>query len=279
MKISIVTPSYNQAEFLESTMSSVLDPGYADLEYIVIDAGSTDGSVDIIQSREDRLAFWASEPDKGHADGLNKGFAHATGEIMAWINSSDVYYPWTLETVAEVFRDVPEAQWITGIPSHLGMSGGPRSVTPATWNRYDILSGRYRWIQQESVFWRRSLWERAGGGLDGDLRYACDFDLWLRFFREAPLFHVGTVLAAFRFHDERRGAEGGDLYAREAASLHTAYVAGCAARDKRRARAVHLARQLGGRPVLRLVSRSRLAPWYTLPRVEFDFKRDEWTAC
>ena len=276
MKLSIVTPSYNQAEYLEATMSSVLDQGYSDLEYIVVDAGSTDGSVDIIRDRADRLAYWVSEPDDGHADGLNKGFAHTSGEIMAWINSSDLYYPWTLETVAEVFRHVPEAQWITGIPSHFGVCGGPRSVSPATWNLFDILSGRYRWIQQESVFWRRSLWERAGGTLNGDLRYACDFELWLRFFREAPLFHVGTILGAFRFHDERRGAEGGDLYAREAAAVHGAYLEGFGRREMRRARGVMLARRLGGEQALRLAARSRLVPWYTLPRIEFDFGRERW---
>src|SRR5215204_5758135 len=107
-KISIVTPSYNQAEFIEETILSVINQNYPNLEYIVIDGGSTDGSVEIIKKYEQYFSYWVSEPDKGHADALNKGFAKATGEVMAWINSDDKYFPWTFATVAEVYSQFPE---------------------------------------------------------------------------------------------------------------------------------------------------------------------------
>src|SRR3954447_3859663 len=112
-KISVVTPSFNQAEYLEETLRSVLDQEYTNLEYIVIDGGSTDGSVDIIRRYEDRLAYWVSEPDQGQYDALNKGFARTTGEIMAWLNSDDKYLDWTFSSVAEAMSKLPEIEWLT----------------------------------------------------------------------------------------------------------------------------------------------------------------------
>ncbi len=272
----MVTPSFDQREFLDSTLQSVLGQGYPGLEYVVVDGGSSDGSADLVRAHESDLAWWVSEPDHGHPDAINKGFAHTTGEIMCWINSSDVQYPWTLQTVAEIFAQLPEVQWLLGVPSELGLSGGPKKVAPAYFNVYDVLAGRYRWIQQESVFWRRSLWERAGGSLDVALPRAADFDLWLRFLRLAPLYHVETVLGGFRNHDNRLGDQTDGRYEQEAASLLPAFAASVDERTRRRARLVRLVardrRKLAGQAL----HVSGLWPWYRHPRIGFDFARERW---
>ncbi|MBN1632260.1 MAG: glycosyltransferase [Thermoleophilia bacterium] len=278
-RISVVTPSYNQDEFLEATLRSVISQGYPNLEYVVIDGGSTDDSVNIIKRYEADLAYWVTEPDEGHAQALNKGFAHTTGEIMCWINSSDMYYPWTFETVAEVFSQLPQVDWITGTSSIFDVHGRPRAVaSAAAVNVFDILVGDYRSIQQESVFWRRSLWDRAGGRLDQTLTCAADLDLWLRFFRLARLYHVGTILGGFRVHDEPLGKAGHGLYEREAKELHVRFASRSDPRSLARARLVRL---IGTgkrrRAVAERLSEVGILPWYRHPRVWFDFDRMVWT--
>jgi glycosyltransferase involved in cell wall biosynthesis len=277
-RISVVTPSFNQGEFLEATLRSVIAQGYPELEYVVIDGGSTDDSVSIIERYEADLAYWVSEPDEGHAHALNKGFAKGTGEIMCWINSSDMYYPWTLETVAEIFLQLPQVDWVVGVASQFDLGGRPRVVaSPSGLNAYDVLAGDYRWIQQESVFWRRSLWERAGGQLDQSLKCAADFDLWLRFFRLAPLYNVATLLAGFRMHDDRLSESADGLYEREASHVHARFVGGFDRRSLARARLIRLI-GTGKRKVLSEgLSKVGLLPWYKHPQVVFDFDRTVWT--
>lgn len=197
-RISIVTPCFNHARFVAQTMKSVLDQDYPELEYVVIDGGSTDGSREIIERYAPRLAHWVSEPDRGHGHAINKGFSHTTGEIMAWLNSDDMYLPWTLRTVAEIFETHPEVKWITGINSWWDDLGRLTHAEEVLKNQYDFLLGRYGWIQQESTFWRRSLWDAAGGGLDESYRMMVDGELWTRFFAHAPLYHVRCVLGGFR---------------------------------------------------------------------------------
>lgn len=221
MKISIVTPSYNQAAHLGETISSVLGQGFSDLEYIIIDGGSTDGSADIIRGYQSRLSSWCSEPDGGQYQAINKGFARSTGEIMGWLNSSDLYMPWTLSTVEDIFTCYPEVRWISsmrkvcvtedGVFEWLdelpgfsgrrlarGLHGGPDN-------------GDY--IQQETCFWRRSLWEEVGGALTDRYRYAADFWLWGEFFKKTRCTGVEAPLAAFRFHGDQRSGE--DRYGKE----------------------------------------------------------------
>ena len=274
--ISIVTPSLNQAEYLEETLTSVLDQGFGSLEYVVSDGGSDDGSVDIIKRYADRLSYWVSESDRGHADAINKGFAHTSGEIMAWINSSDVYLPWTLRTVAAVFRDVPEAQWVMGVPSYWSNAHAVTNINPILRNRYDFLASHRCTIQQESVFWRRSLWDACGGRLSADLRLACDHELWMRFFEKAPLFNVDSILAAFRPHLDRRGKVQNDGYRSETRATWEHYRSQASSRDLRRAAAIRASDSRMGR-ILRTSLRSLdLASWDRAPRIAFDHALQQW---
>src|SRR5947207_12619862 len=209
-QISIVTPSFNQAEFLEASMLSVLSQNYPNLQYIVIDGGSTDGSLEIIKRYEQQLHFWCSESDGGHCNGLNKGFSHSTGEIMAWLNSDDMYCPWALRTAASIFAAFPHVSWLTTLNPGLwdwhGYSLG--FVTISGFSREAFLDGCYlppldrrlaiEWIQQESTFWRRNLWEAAGAYISPEFFYAFDFDLWSKFFSFAELYGTVSPLAGFR---------------------------------------------------------------------------------
>jgi hypothetical protein len=206
-RISIVTPTYNGARFLGHAMHSVLAQAYPNLEYIVIDGGSTDGSREMIEREAARLAHWVSEPDQGHAHALNKGFARSTGEIMGWLNGDDLYPAWSLRTVAEIFAAHPEVQWITGVNAWWDAAGRMTAARENLKNKYDYLAGRYAWIQQESTFWRRSLWDAAGGRLDEGYRYMVDGELWTRFFLHAPLHHVDCVLGGFRSWGENRSTQ------------------------------------------------------------------------
>src|ERR1039457_1034429 len=141
-KISIVTPSFNQAEFLEQTICSVLSQKYPNLEYVVIDGGSTDGSVEIIKKYADKLTYWVSEKDDGQYAAINKGFSYTTGDIMGWINSSDILLPWTFSILAEIFENYTQIQWLSGAPTSLGKYPYPLKVSsPKERNVYDIICG------------------------------------------------------------------------------------------------------------------------------------------
>ncbi|HJR52865.1 MAG TPA: glycosyltransferase family 2 protein [Gemmatimonadota bacterium] len=220
-RISIVTANYNGAAHLERAIHSVLSQGYPNLEYIVIDGGSTDRSRAIIESYADRLAYWESVPDRGFAHAYNKGFGRATGEIQAYLNADDVYCPWAFDIVSRCFRDVRELEWLTSLfPMIHGVDAdfvAAEKVRP--FNRELFHAGRYGadwfWIQQESTFWRRSLWDRAGGFLDESLSLAIDAELWARFFDNSELYAVATPLAGFRKRPDSKTGSGMEGYRRE----------------------------------------------------------------
>lgn len=209
-KISIVTPSLNQAAFLEETIRSVLDQEYPSLEYVIVDGGSTDGSAGIIEKYGDRLHGWVSEKDQGHAHAINKGFSLTSGEIMAWINSDDKYLPWTFRVVAEIFTRFPRVSWITGFNAWWNDQGVLTAAGRCQRNIYDFLLGNYEWIQQESVFWRRSLWEKAGGCVDGSFRFMVDGELWSRFFLHDDLVSLDCILGGYRVHSGNRALRNRD---------------------------------------------------------------------
>jgi glycosyltransferase involved in cell wall biosynthesis len=199
-KISIVTINYNGGAWLERTILSVLNQGYPNLEYVVIDAGSKDNSLDIIRKYESRLHYWISEPDNGMYEAIQKGFDKTTGDIMGWLNSDDVYHPKALVKLAEVFTDNPEIKWLTGVPSATNETDDifvPRFDEYPMWSKLRVHSGDYKWIQQESTLWRRELWVKAGG-LDTKLKLAGDFNLWLQFFKYEKLYVAPILIGAFR---------------------------------------------------------------------------------
>lgn len=197
-RISIVTPSFNQASFVDETLRSVLEQGYPNLEYVVIDGASTDGSADIIAKHAPSLSYWVSEPDRGHGHALNKGFERTSGEVMGWLNSDDKYTPWALRTVGRIFAEFPHVQWIVGMNGLWNVDGAMIDAFRAPKNIFDFLTGHYKWIQQESVFWRRSLWEKAGGAIDESFKFMVDGELWTRFFLHAELYSLDCILGGFR---------------------------------------------------------------------------------
>jgi glycosyltransferase involved in cell wall biosynthesis len=210
--IAIVTPSLNSSPFLSACLSSVLDQRYPRLQYVVMDGGSSDGSVEVIKARAGQLHYWTSEPDDGPYEAVAKGFAKTDAEIMGWIGADDVLLPWALHIVGGIFRDCPDVEWVTteapleiaadGLPytswrvpgfTKRGFRSGENSLGPSA---VPLASC----IQQESTFWRRTLWEKAGARFATDCKVAGDFELWGRFFDQALLYSIDLPLGAFRRH-------------------------------------------------------------------------------
>ncbi len=230
--ISIVTPSFNQGRFLEATIRSVLEGSAAPDEYVIADGGSTDGSLEIIERWEPRLTSWWSRPDGGQYDAVQQALQQTTGEIMGWLNSDDMYMPWTLAVVRDVFAKFPDVAWLTTLyPLTLDESGNVVMTTyTGGFDRASFRAGAnlpfspgfWRGVQQESTFWRRSLWERAGGHVDTTLRCAGDFELWSRFFEHADLVGIETPLAAFRSHGAQKTVHLQDVYLEEGKAVLSA---------------------------------------------------------
>ncbi|WP_422879812.1 glycosyltransferase family 2 protein [Nodosilinea nodulosa] len=215
-------------------MASVLTQSYPNFEYRVIDGGSTDGTAQILQDYSAKLAFWCSEPDSGQYDAINKGFQHSTGDIMAWINSDDMYVSWAFQVANEIFSTLPEVEWLTTLCPIVWSTTGAATYCAQRggYTRQGFFRGENiphnRWyalgaIQQESVFWRRSLWEKAGAYLDTAYPLAADFELWARFFQYADLYTVSVPLGGFRFHGNQRSVTQAEQYIAEAYQVIEAY--------------------------------------------------------
>ena len=215
--ISVVVPNFNQAGFLTEALDSIFSQKDAFAEVIVIDGGSTDGSVDVIRRFQDRLAFWCSEPDQGHYDAVNKGMAQAHGEILGFLNSDDKLFPGSLRILREVFATHSEVEWVTSlVPISCDASGICCTVNHIPgYSAQAFLDGQFGgqpgapwFIQQESTFWRRRLWDKVGGRIRSEISHAGDFDLWGRFFEQSQLYGIGVPLAGFRIRNGQRSAEG-----------------------------------------------------------------------
>lgn len=219
-RISIVTPSFNHGKYLEECIDSVLSQGYHNLEYIVMDGGSSDGSVEIIKKYEKYLTYWQSSPDGGQYAAINAGFTRATGEIMAWLNSDDRYHPNAFLKVACAFSEYPHVNWITGRATLFQENGQLKGIDRfyPQFSRRKMLSGHIDkpFIMQEATFWRRRLWDEAGGRLDTSYHLAADTELWLRFFRTDHLYLIDALLAGFRQQNDNRSVQNIEKYHEEA---------------------------------------------------------------
>ena len=213
-RISVITPSFNQAEFLERTMRSVLDQGYPDLEYIVIDGGSTDGSVDIVRKYADRLAYWTSEPDRGQVDAINKGLRHATGEWLCWQNSDDVFFPGAFADLATAAMKHPDADLIIGDMMLIDELDRPlrdlRYVTPS----HAAMLAEGMLLANQAAFWRRDLQDRVGL-LDENYHCSFDFDWFLRLTRECRGLHVNGFWGGLRLHGATKASQQTALFMEE----------------------------------------------------------------
>lgn len=228
-RISIVTPSLNQAPFLEATIKSVLSQGYPNLQYGIVDGGSTDGSLEIIDRYRDQLDYVVVESDRGQSDAINKGFARADGDVIGWLCSDDVYTPGALAAVGEVFRGDPATQWIVGHCRHVDTEGQPldpalaRGASPEC-TLADLLLGRGGvCFPQPGSFWSRSLMQKVGP-LDESLHYQMDYDLWCRFLASG----VGPVLldrelAYYRLHELSKTCSAQPRFMQERIRLRSRY--------------------------------------------------------
>jgi glycosyltransferase involved in cell wall biosynthesis len=207
-QISIVTPSLNQGKFLGATLESVLGQGYPALEYLVMDGGSEDNSVEVIRRRASALSFWRSEPDRGQAAAINEGFSRTCGVILGWLNSDDLYTPETFSLVASILDPISDQPVVVyGGCELFHDSRGSREVRLALPFDLEMLQIT-DYLDQPSVFWTRAAWELVGP-LDESLHYAFDWDWFLRAAKKCKFICSDQVLSRYRIHSEHKSSTGG----------------------------------------------------------------------
>jgi len=231
LRISVIMPSFNQARFLRTAIDSVQSQrGDFDLEHIVVDGGSTDESVEILKSYGNKLR-WVSEPDNGQSDALNKGLVMATGDVIGWLNSDDLYEPGALAAVARVFNAEPQTQWLYG---KVGITNSAGQEIRRWVTRYKNARMRHykfsrhlveNWISQMGVFWRRSTGQKVGS-FRVDLHYCMDYDYWLRLGACWPGRFLDRYLAAFRWYEDSKSGSGFAVQFREELEVAKAIAAG-----------------------------------------------------
>lgn len=224
-KVSIVTVCYNSEKYIEDCIKSIMRQTYDNVEHIIVDGGSTDGTLDIIKKYENQYNMrWISEKDNGMYDAITKGFKMASGEIYAWLNSDDIYMPWACELVAIVMEKTG-IQWCTGIPCHYNERGVAHNVPritpvfPRNFIRKGYMDGRVAtFLEQESMFWSKNLWDKAGHVL-AQYKIAGDYHLWKEFAKYEPLYTLDSVISGFRIHTGQKSGDREKYYA-EAGQLN-----------------------------------------------------------
>lgn len=202
--VSIVVPSYNQARYLEATLHSILSQSYPNIEVIVIDGGSKDGSVKILERYKSRLKYWESVPDNGQSHAINKGFAHASGDILAWLNSDDLLMPDAVARTVACLESNEGVDVVYGDRVVIDEEGSDIGVW-RTWNAHNAVLDYVDFIPQETLFWRRTLWNKVGASLNEEFQFAMDWELLLRFKAVNANFQkLDAYQGAFRFHPEQK---------------------------------------------------------------------------
>ena len=202
--VSIITPSFNQVPYIAATIDSVLAQDYPRIEYIIVDGGSTDGSVDIIKSYADQLAWWVSEKDKGQTDAINKGFARANGQILAWLNSDDTYEEGAISAAVDFLMKNPEVGLVYGDCNFIDEKGLKFGEFNAAQTDFKKLQRGYVHIPQQASFWRAELWKEVAP-LDDSFFFAMDYDLWTRLAKISELRYLpGETWANFRLHSNAK---------------------------------------------------------------------------
>ena len=221
LKISIVIPVFNMVDTIEQTLSSIWDQNYKNLQLIVMDGASTDGTKEFLELHKDKIDIFISEKDNGQYHAIQKGMSLATGEVVSWLNADDIYFPWTFNRVNLFFQSFEKINWIVGLPSFLDCSGNITHIynnLSARPNKL-IRNGAFRnnvfgYLQQESMFFRKSLWDKIGG-LDLNYNLAADFELWTRFATISSVISVNIPLSGFRIDDNSRSKKYIRIYEQE----------------------------------------------------------------
>lgn len=231
-KISIITPSFNQAHFLGATIESVLSQDYPNLEYIIIDGGSNDGSVDIIKQYKNKISYWISEADRGQAHAINKGLSMASGSIIAWLNSDDQYEKNTFKTIVKYSAQLNGPYFITGQTQFIRnntivwkpSNSGDKDLKKLEYNQIDLLKCWENSLAQPSTFWSKSTFEQLGY-LNENLYFALDLEYWLRGIQNRiPFYHCNNILSDFNYHDNSKSVRDQEILMRELNSLSFLYL-------------------------------------------------------
>jgi glycosyltransferase involved in cell wall biosynthesis len=240
-KLSVITPSYNQAQYLEETILSVLEQNYERLEFIIIDGGSDDESPAVIRKYENRISYWVSEKDRGQAHALNKGLARASGDIVAYLNSDDFYLPGAFAAVVSYFQEHPECEWLCGDTRMFGEQREPHVIAARVpKSAAHALSWAYK-APQPGMFWRRSLLRE---GFDERWRYCFDHELYVRLLLAGhKCYHLPQTLAAYRLHSTSKTVAEGELFDPEFDQIADIYEPKLTGSDRRWCVATGLLRQ------------------------------------